>query len=236
MLITCFVFQKKVPRTEQELLLEVRRDLGLLDNGDLPIDLSDLGRGLDVDPGDMVLCIHSPSPSNSSPLYPPGFEPIGYNDGDIDNGIVISKSTGSCSSADSNVGHGVRSSIDDDMVLADFVLKSKRQKVLGYAANEDNNDIVMPICSAKENISIMPFDGETTNQTNVSTNPRNTHEKAYSDCVEETKRTWDLGTKIGLYAENEHDVINALANLHMDKEDRTKRARVRGKKGKKKTN
>ena len=37
-----------------------------------------------------------------------------------------------------------------------------------------------------------------------------------------------------LYAKKKHDLINALAYLHMEKEGSTKRARARGKKGRNK--
>ena len=40
--------------------------------------------------------------------------------------------------------------------------------------------------------------------------------------MEEAKRTWALGKSLGLYAQNEDDVVNALPELHMEKEDGTK--------------
>ena len=54
--------------------------------------------------------------------------------------------------------------------------------------------------------------------------------------MEEAKCTWALGKSLGLYAQNEDDVVNALAELQMEKKDGKKRARARGKRGRKTRN
>ena len=70
-----------------------------------------------------------------------------------------------------------------------------------------------------------------TNQTTLITNLVRVCELDASFCAEEAKLTWDLGKSLGFYAENDDDVINTLAYSYMEKEDRTKRARAKGKKG-----
>ena len=85
--------------------------------------------------------------------------------------------------------------------------------------------------SEKDNVSRVPLDEDIINQAIVATNLKNDCEKAYSNPVEETNCTWDLGKKLGLYAENEQDIINALTDIHVVKENSLKRACARGKNG-----
>ena len=45
------------------------------------------------------------------------------------------------------------------------------------------------------------------------------------------RRKLELGKCLGLYANNDEDIISTLVDLHMEKEDGTKWARARGKRG-----
>ena len=80
--------------------------------------------------------------------------------------------------------------------------------------NKENN---VKVKSIKKNVSIVPLNRDITNQVSVGTNPSNAFERAYSNRVEEAKCTWDIGIKIGFYVDNENNVIDALADLHMEK-------------------
>ena len=75
---------------------------------------------------------------------------------------------------------------------------------------------------------------EADNQTFFVANPES--DKSNSDSVEEARCMSDLGKSLGLHAQNEDEVANALADLHTEKEDATKRARARGKRGRNKRN
>ena len=123
----------------------------------------------------------------------------------------------------------VTSSSLEDVVLAEMALKCRKKKQFGFC--KKNKDKDKATSSEKDNVSHVPLDEDIINQAIVVTNLRNDCEKAYSIPVEEAKRTWDLGKKLGLYAENEQDVINALTDIHVVKEDSLKRAHARGKKG-----
>ena len=51
----------------------------------------------------------------------------------------------------------------------------------------------------------------------------------YSEIDEEARRTWQLGKSLGLSADNDEDIIDALAARHMEKEEGTKHARAKSK-------
>ena len=51
------------------------------------------------------------------------------------------------------------------------------------------------------------------------------------DDDDEARRTWQFGKSLGLNADNDEDMVDALAIDHMQKEEGTKNARARGKKG-----
>ena len=54
-------------------------------------------------------------------------------------------------------------------------------------------------------------------------------DKAKFGSMEEAKSTWEVGKGLGWYARKNDEVVNALANLHMEKEDGMKRTHVKGK-------
>ena len=122
----------------------------------------------------------------------------------------------------------VTSSSDEDVVLAEMALKCRKKKQLGFC--KKNKDNYKAATSEKDNVSRVPLDEDIVNQATVLTNLRNDCEKAYSNPVEEAKCTQDLDKKLGLCAKNEQDVIKALTDIHVVKEDSLKRAHARRKK------
>ena len=95
---------KKPPRSKQKLVLEVQKNLGLLDNGSLSTNLGALSQASEVAVHELGLCSETQNPTNSSLLYTLGFEPVGWNDGHSTNGLVLSKPLLPCSLADVGVG------------------------------------------------------------------------------------------------------------------------------------
>ena len=67
-----------------------------------------------------------------------------------------------------------------------------------FGVKEKTTDKLKIKRKAKTKGSYVSLDGDITNQAIVATNPRKVYEKAYSNHVEEAKRTWDLSKKLGL--------------------------------------
>ena len=204
--------------------MEVRKNLGLLEDRKLHAGRSDLGQYSDIS-----------SPA-SSPVYRPGYEPVECNPGLPNTGPIDDRVKDSSFKANADWDNLLESSrvvSDKDVVLAEFALKCKRKKKMDNDMKFKNMDFESKI---KTSGSIASNRESTTNQTILVTKPGRASELADSGSAEEAKRTWELSKCLGLYASNDDDVIGALANLHMEKEDVTKRARARGKRGRNRSN
>ena len=199
-------------------MIELREDLGLKKDDRLKF------ASLELSPPPLD---HS---SSTSLLYPPGFEPINGQTGPSVVGMQSASSidTG-LESVPKHVDVGASSFVksDDDMLLADLAFKPNRR-----AKNVKNKE-------SKGN-SNMSF--EKTNFKTGCCGPQ-----LVSECVEpyqskffegeaEAKRSWLLCKSLGLSTNNDEDMINALVVLHIEKEEGTKCACARGKKGTKQKN
>ena len=66
---------KKPPQFDQELVLEVIKDIGLFENGFLLVAFNCVAQHSDATQHDMGQCVRNTRPMTSSPLFPPSFEP-----------------------------------------------------------------------------------------------------------------------------------------------------------------
>ena len=121
-------------------------------------------------------------------------------------------------------------SAHDDLVLADLVLECKFKKQFDNSLKKKHTS-----SKCKDKFDDSQVNAEADIQIHF-TNQEGVSGKALSNSKEEARCTWDLGKSLGLFAQNEDDVVNAFAELHMEKEDGTKQARARGKRGRKKRN
>ena len=52
----------------------------------------------------------------------------------------------------------------------------------------------------------------------------------------EARNTWEIGKTLGLYSQNDEEVIKALVVAHENREENVKNVKSRGKKGRNKNN
>ena len=103
----------------------------------------------------------------------------------------------------------------EDVVMADWVLGCNKRKHVDYKQKKNSAFKEKPKCKDKMDGSHAQLGAD--NQAFLISNPIGVSDKAFSDSTEETKRTQALGKNMGLYAQNEVDIVNVLANFHMEK-------------------
>ena len=114
------------------------------------------------------------------------------------------------------------SSRNEELVLAKLVLQCKRKKQSNHVMKVNNLKIANINSIYKTYKSKVPTRENNSAQAIVATNLASINDKAKSDNAEEAKCTWEIGKSLGLYARNDDEDINALADMHMEKEDGTK--------------
>ena len=98
------------PRTNQELLLEVRKDLGLMEDDSLSIGMCGFGH------------YSTNSSPISLPFYPPGFEPVSYEPESLFSDPKQNRPKEFRPNAIANMDKVSSSSRDEELVLAELVL------------------------------------------------------------------------------------------------------------------
>ena len=201
---------QKTPRTDQDLLPEVRKDLGFLEDGQLYASFSDLGPDSEF-----------PSPTKSQ-LYPAGFEPSGHYYGLPLTRLIIDKTEDFSFKVYANWDNLVVSSTDvsdEDEILANFALKCKRKKKMDNYMKKKDSDKAKFERKTKTSGSNVSIREGNTNQIFLGTKPGRASEHVDSESAEEAKHIWELGECLSLYASNDDVVIDALVDLYMEKKE-----------------